>query len=33
MASHPPQEVKNQSALANPKSLDLYRNIPETQKW
>ncbi len=27
------QEVKNQSALANPQCLELYKNIPETQKW
>uniref|UniRef100_A0A0K2TTA6 Acetoacetyl-CoA synthetase n=1 Tax=Lepeophtheirus salmonis TaxID=72036 RepID=A0A0K2TTA6_LEPSM len=27
------QSVKNQSALANPESLDLFRNIPETKIW
>ena len=27
------QEVKNQGALANPQCLDLYKDIPETQKW
>ncbi len=27
------QEVKNRSALANPASLELYKNIPEVQKW
>lgn len=25
--------VKNQGALANPSCLELYKNIPETQKW
>ena len=25
--------VKNQGALANPSCLELYENIPETQKW
>ena len=27
------ETVKNQSALANPECLELYRNIPETHKW
>jgi len=27
------QAVKNAGSLANPESLELYRNIPETQKW
>ncbi len=26
-------EVKNRSALANPESLELYRDIPEVKKW
>jgi acetoacetyl-CoA synthetase len=25
--------VKNQGALANPESLELFKNIPETKKW
>jgi len=27
------EEVKNKSALANPESLELYKNIPETKVW
>ena len=27
------QSVKNQGALANPESLDLYKNIPEVQTF
>lgn len=27
------QEVKNAGALANPECLELYRNLPEVQKW
>ena len=26
-------DVKNRSALANPESLELYKDIPEVQKW
>jgi hypothetical protein len=25
--------VKNQGALANPQSLELFKNIPETKAW
>ena len=27
------EEVRNKGALANPESLELYRNIPETKVW
>ena len=27
------QETKNQGALANPESLELYKNIPEVQNF
>ena len=27
------EEVRNKGALTNPESLDLYKNIPETQVW
>jgi acetoacetyl-CoA synthetase len=27
------QPVKNQGALSNPQSLELFKNIPETKVW
>ena len=27
------EEVRNKGALANPESLELYRNIPEIKVW
>ena len=27
------EEVRNKGALANPESLELYKNIPETKVW
>ena len=27
------EEVRNKGAMANPESLELYRNIPETKVW